>query len=157
VLVVAPASMQLPDVGARRVVDVAGYEGPLAGLVAGLEAAGDVTSFVLGVDFPCVTPVLVRELARVLAATPYVDAIVPRPGGIEQPLVAAYAPAAAATLRAALESGVTSLRGGLDALRVSTIDDVETLPGGADALLNVNTPDDLERARHALAATGSAS
>jgi len=149
--------MPLPDVGARRVVDVAGYEGPLAGLVAGLEAAGDVPSFVLGVDFPCVTPVLVRELARVLAATPYVDAIVPRPGGIEQPLVAAYAPAVAARLRAALEAGVTSLRGGLDALRVSTIDDVETLPGGADALLNVNTPDDFERARHALAAAGSAS
>jgi len=157
VLVVAPASMQLPGVSARRVVDVAGYQGPLAGLVAGLEAAGEMTSFVLGVDFPCVTPVLVRELARVLAATPYVDAIVPRPGGIEQPLVAAYAPAVAARLRAALEAGVTSLRGGLDALRVSTIDDVETLPGGADALLNVNTPDDFERARHALAAAGSAS
>jgi len=157
VLVVTPSSMELPPVRARRVADVPGHAGPLAGLVAGLEAAGHASAFVLGVDFPCVTPVLVRELARVLVAAPYVDAIVTRPGGIEQPLVAAYASSAAGKLRAALESGVTSLRGGLEALRVSTIDDVDTLPGGADALLNVNTPDDLERARRMLAAAGSES
>src|SRR5262249_27396203 len=130
VLVVAPSAMELPPVRARRVADVPGYAGPLAGLVAGLEVAR-AASVVLGVDFPCVTPVLVREIARVLVAAPYFDAVVTRPGGIEQPLVAAYAPSAAGKLRAALESGVTSLRGGLDTLRVSTVDDVDALPGGA--------------------------
>jgi len=155
VLVAAPADVDPGAPGARRVTDAAGFAGPLAGLVAALEACDADAAVVLGADFPLVTPALARALLdRLSAAGAAADAVVPRPGGTAQPLVAAYARRAAAPLRAALESGVTSLRGGLGRLVVHWLDDADiaTLPGGAAALLNVNTPGDLDRAALALEA-----
>jgi molybdopterin-guanine dinucleotide biosynthesis protein A len=107
---------------------------------------------VLGVDFPCVGSDFLRVLATRIEApadpSPPRHAVVPKPGGIAQPLVAAYAPAAAARLRAALESGVTSLRGGLERLEVDWIDAAALagIPGAAGLEFNVNTPEDLARA-----------
>jgi molybdopterin-guanine dinucleotide biosynthesis protein A len=68
--------------------------------------------------------------------------------------VAIYADSTAVALRAALESGVRSLRGGLERLRVEWLDDavLAAIPGGAACLLNVNTPDDLRLAAERLAA-----
>jgi molybdopterin-guanine dinucleotide biosynthesis protein A len=159
VVVAAPADVDpgAPH-GARRVTDAAGHAGPLAGLVAALEACDADVSVVLGVDFPLVTPALVNALAGALAAARGVDAVVPRPGGTAQPLVAAYARTAAAPLRAALEAGVTSLRGGIGRLAVEWLDDaaIAALPGGADALLNVNAPADRDVAERVLRARGAA-
>ena len=160
VAVVAPEAMDVGSASAIRVFDVPGFEGPLAGLVAGLEWAGEEEALVLGVDFPCVGGDLPRMLVVRLDASrnasPSFDAIVPRPDGIAQPLVAAYAPTAAGALRIALESGVRSLRSGLDRLHVDWLDDavLAAIPGGTRCLLNVNTPDDLALATERLAAAG---
>jgi molybdopterin-guanine dinucleotide biosynthesis protein A len=153
VVVVAPLDLDVGAVPARRVGDVPGFAGPLAGLVAGLEACGGANAAVLGVDFPLVVPALVAALLERLEAGA-MDAVVPRPGRIPQPLVAAWSTAAAPRLRAALQAGETSLRGGLASLAVAWLDDaaIATLPGGIGALLNVNTPADLDVARGALEA-----
>jgi molybdopterin-guanine dinucleotide biosynthesis protein A len=150
--VVAPGGMDLAPARATRVDDVPGFRGPLAGLVAGLESTRGIPAVVLGVDFPCVGGDLLRALAARIAgpAGPGrpVHAVVPRPAGMAQPLVAAYAPPAAARLRAALESGVTSLRGGLERLEVDWLDDgaLSGIPGAAGLEFNVNTPEEFARA-----------
>ena len=161
VIVAAPAGLELGPFGkqaipVRRIADAAGFEGPLAGLVAGLEGCGETDAAVLGVDFPLVTEAWPRALLERLGAGGAGRAVVVRPGGIPQPLVAAFAAGAAARLRGRLEGGVTSLRGGLESLAITWIDDadLERLPGGIGALLNVNTPADLEAARRALGAVG---
>jgi molybdopterin-guanine dinucleotide biosynthesis protein A len=154
VIVVAPRDIDPGSpAAARRAYDVPGHGGPLAGLVAGLEACRGETCAVLGVDFPLVSAALVNALLARLDAAHGADAVVPRPGGVAQPLVAALLVTSAAALRSALEAGTTSLRGGLERLTVTWLDDaiLEALPGGAKALLNVNTPADLEAARHTLA------
>jgi len=153
VMVVTPAEFDIGPTTARRVCDVPGHAGPLAGLVAGLEASPGGPCAVLGVDFPLVSAELVLALLERLDVDAVADAVVPRPRGVAQPLVAAWATAAAPRLRAALEAGVTSLRGALESLAVVWLDDaaIAALPGGERVLLNVNTPADLERARRALA------
>ena len=152
VVVVTPPGFDVRPVAARRAFDVRGHAGPMAGLVAGLEACAGVPCAVLGVDFPLVSPEFVAALFSALDRGG-ADAVAPRPHGIPQPLVSVLAAVAAAKLRAALEAGVTSMRGGLEALEVEWLDDeaLALMPGGADALLNVNTPADLEQARRALA------
>jgi molybdopterin-guanine dinucleotide biosynthesis protein A len=154
VIVVAPPDIDLGPSRARRVYDASGHFGPLAGLVAGLEACGGEACAVLGVDFPLVSPALVSALLARLDGAHGADAVVPRPGGVAQPLVSAFWATSAPSLRATLEAGTTSLKGGLERLTVTWLDDatIESLPGGAGALLNVNTPSDLEAARRALAA-----
>ena len=168
VIVVAPRGIELGTLAsrperdtltdssrpARRVFDGDGCEGPFSGLVAGLEACGGSTVAVLGVDFPLVTPALLEALFG--AFEPGDDAVVARPGRIAQPLVSLMRVALAPRLRAALQSGVRSLRGGLDGLAVRWLDDaaIARLPGGCEALLNVNTPEDLAAARVALAQRG---
>lgn len=153
VIVVAPAAVELGSIDARRVFDGAAKEGPLAGLVAGLEACDGETAAILGVDFPLVRAALLRDLAAGLAAEPACEAVVTRPGGIAQPLVSAMRVRATATLRAAFDEGVRSMHGGIERLNVCWLDDewLAQRAGGAGALLNVNTPEDLAAARLLLA------
>ena len=155
VVVAVPAGFDAGPPGpiTRTVLDIAGHSGPLAGLVAGLEACAGADCAVLGVDFPCLSPAFLRALLDRLEAGDHLDAIVPRPGGIAQPIVCAIAADAAPRLRSVLVSGISSPRDALATLAVGWLDDaqLDRLPGGRDALLNVNTPADLEAARRRLA------
>jgi molybdopterin-guanine dinucleotide biosynthesis protein A len=157
VRVVAPAALDLGAVPVPRVADAAGFAGPLAGLVGGLEDARGRACIVLGVDFPLIETAMLewlREASRIGAPSVAPDAVVPRPGGIAQPLVAVYAASAVMRLREALERGARAMRDGIATLGVRWVDDAELapLPGGLDSFLNVNEPADLERARRRLAA-----
>lgn len=157
VIVVAPAVVDLGAFAARRVFDGESQEGPLAGLVAGLEACDGETAAILGVDFPMVSAGLFRELAECLDAAAdagdLVDAVVARPGGIAQPLVSVMRVRASAILRAAFDEGVRSMHGGIERLNVRWLDDewLARRAGGAEALLNVNTPGELAVAQRILA------
>ena len=153
VIVVAPVSVELGGIAARRVFDGDSHEGPLAGLVAALEACDGETAAILGVDFPLVSSALLRDMANCLAAEPPADAVIARPGGIAQPLVSVMRVRAKAALRAAFDEGVRSMHGGLARLNVRWLDDewLAQHAGGAKALLNVNTPGDLAAAQRALA------
>jgi molybdenum cofactor guanylyltransferase len=101
---------------------------PIAGLVAGLHAAGHDVCVVLPVDTPRADPAALCELAQACA-----DAAVPQTG----PLPGAYRKSALPVLEQALAAGELSLRAALDRL------DVHVLVLDEGALANVNTPDDL--------------
>jgi len=152
-LVAAPATLALPGCRAVRVDDPPGVAGPLAGLVAAARARPRCDAVVLGVDFPLVTPAWVAALLGHVASC---DAVLPCPGGRPQPLAAVYTARALEHLVARFEAGERAVTAALAGLNAARLDDaaLAALPGGADALLNVNTPDDLERALRALQGAG---
>jgi molybdenum cofactor guanylyltransferase len=117
--------------------------GPVAGLAAALQGLESPVTVLLGGDMPYAGPVAAR-LAATLADVPDADAVAGVDGeGRVQPLLAAYRTAA---LRAVIPEPAagTPLRRLLDGLRV------DTCPVPQAASLDVDTPADLEAARHRL-------
>ena len=111
--------------------DATDVRAPIAGLVAGLRAAGSDLAVVLPVDMPLVTAEHLRSLA--VACTE--AAAVPQTG----PLPCALRRRALPVLERRLEAGELKLRDAFAELNTRV---VELDPG---ALANVNTPADLRR------------
>jgi molybdopterin-guanine dinucleotide biosynthesis protein A len=149
VIVVRAPGQGLPPLppGVAVTEDARPGRGPLEGLVAGFAALGPgEDAFVLAVDMPFVGADLA---AAVLAALgPDADAAVARAGGRPQPLAAAYRAGVAAAARGLLDAGRPRMADLLAAIRVTWVDGA-ALPGGAQALRNVNTPEELADARRA--------
>jgi molybdopterin-guanine dinucleotide biosynthesis protein A len=145
VVVTAAADLALPVAGSQHVADPPGCSGPLAGLVAGLEARPFERAIALGVDFPLMRAGMLRALADRLAGHP---AVVPVPDGLPQPLAAAYAPRAVGPLAASLAAGERAALPAVERLRPLAVPDQELalLDGGLDCFLNLNRPEDLVRA-----------
>jgi molybdopterin-guanine dinucleotide biosynthesis protein A len=89
VVVVRASGQELPALpdGVRVVEDAREGQGPLQGLLAGLEAVDGELAFVASTDMPFLHP---RFVAAVCAAARDADAAVPHLGGFRQPLAAAY-------------------------------------------------------------------
>jgi molybdenum cofactor guanylyltransferase len=158
VVVVRAPGQELPSLppGARVVDDAREGRGPLQGLAAGLAAvaAEAELAYVSSTDVPLLHPAFV---SRVLAAAERedVDVALPVAQGFRHPLAAAY--------RTSLLADVEELIAGdrmrpaflFERCRVRELDERELLRDGglADAdpellsLLNVNNPDEYERAR----------
>jgi molybdopterin-guanine dinucleotide biosynthesis protein A len=153
VVVAAPPGLDLPlPAGVARVADRPGVSGPLAGALAGLASGRFARALLLGVDFPCVTPALLRELLARLAGH---DAVIPAPGGRLQPLVAAYGPGAPAQLEREARAADATITRAVATLTGLTLGDaaLDTFPGGRASLFNVNTPAQLAEAERRLAST----
>src|SRR3982750_4797590 len=89
VVVVRARGQELPELpGSVRVVeDARDGQGPLQGLLAGLEAVDAEVAFAASTDMPFLHP---RFVAAVCNAARDADAAVPHLGGFRQPLAAAY-------------------------------------------------------------------
>lgn len=137
--------------GVRRLPDLRpGRQGPLAGIEAGLVAARRRAVFVAAGDMPFLTGGLVGYLLGLLSD--HVMAVVPDLGG-SHPLCAAYAREARPLVSAALDEGIRSVRGLLEILpEVRYVGGAELRRFGDPEILlaNVNSPEDLARARDAL-------
>lgn len=137
VVVVSRPGVPLPPLDVPVVHDRPGPDCPLGALATGLAAVDAEDVLVLGCDLPFAGPVLDALLAspRGACAAAVAD-------GLAQPLCARYprrrALAAAERL---LGAGALAAAGLLDALGAARVE------AGGDALLNVNTPADLDRAR----------
>lgn len=116
--------------------------GPLAGVAAGLAAAGSEAVAVCAVDHPHANPRVLADLAAMgtgrHAAVPVVD-------GWPQPLHAVWTRASLATVRAYLAAGHRSVRGALDQLDWVAVD--RSVWGRHDPearfAADIDTPDDL--------------
>lgn len=91
------------------VFDTEADAGPLAGIAAGLRAAGAGLVLVLAVDMPRVDPGHLRELLRRAESEP-ARGVVPVCDGILEPLLALYPAALASAAEAALAAGNRSPR-----------------------------------------------
>jgi molybdenum cofactor guanylyltransferase len=98
VAVVCKASTELPELeGVERWEEPEQPRHPLAGIVHALETAG-APVLVCAADMPFVTPDACRTLLEAAGASP---AVVATAGGVLQPVLGLYAPAALEALRAA--------------------------------------------------------
>ena len=144
-VVVAPAGMTLPVDPSLRVDDPPRSDGPFVPMVAGLLTRPYDEALVLAVDLPLVQPDALMALRKLRA---HALAVVPRPLGVAQPLAAWYSGAAREWLASLAASGERSVTAAVRALDPRWVEDreLEQLPGGVEAWLNVNTPDELAAA-----------
>ncbi len=128
--------------GFRFVPDAAPDCGPLAGLVAALEAARTPAVVGLAGDLPGIDAAFVRALQVEAEKTPGSVCIPVSEEGLE-PLAAAWPVAVAAELRAALDSGVRALRRAAELVPHRVWELPRTAKMRA-ALRNLNAPPDWE-------------
>lgn len=149
-LLVAGAPERLPALPeARPIPDLRpGRQGPLAGIEAGLAASRNPWIFAAAGDLPFLSRDLVGCLLG-LVSSERVVAGVPRYEGLH-PLCAAYDRQLLPSVSAALDSGERSVSRFLEGLGgVRYVDEAELRRFGDPTvlLMNVNSPEDLERAR----------
>lgn len=124
--------------------------GPLVGVLAGLEAAHEPTTLVVGGDMPRLAGAVLALLIRTLeAAEPdEVDGCVLAYRGRIQPLpIVVRTGAATVAAQRGLGRGSRSLYAWLDGLRIEAIPEPEwrSLDPAADTLLDIDQASDLER------------
>lgn len=134
--------------GLRIVADDTAGLGALGALHTALQAAGDAVAVVCAWDLPLMEHRVLQALADAVDAG--APACVPVHGdGQLEPLVAAYAPACAAVAAQLLASGERAAHALCAAVGGTPWPVASHLPPGDAARIfhNVNTPDDLTRAR----------
>jgi molybdenum cofactor guanylyltransferase len=142
-----PEPSMPPGAAVRVVRDLRSGQGPLVGLVSGLEAASTELAFVAGGDMPDLSTAVLLEMVRVIAETGD-DAVALADGDRFRPLpsLVRVAPARDAAA-ASLDAGERSLRSLLQALRTAVIDEPTwtALDPSRGTLNDVDEPKDLDR------------
>jgi molybdopterin-guanine dinucleotide biosynthesis protein A len=151
VLVVGRASGARLDV--RYIADAGAFEGPLAGILAGLGVAPTSAVVVIGGDAPLTSPHVLSLLVERLAAARSADAVALADRDDWRPLpLALDGDAARPALATAFAAGERSIRRALRGLRLAVVPEHEwrALDPGGDSLLDIDTPDDLALAARRL-------
>jgi len=151
VLVVARATSDYPDCGARVIVDQRPGDGPLAGLAAGLAAVETAHAAVVPCDLPFIEAELLQGLSEL---APGWDAVVPVVGGRAQPLCAVYSREVVSVVENMLERGERAvhrliMQPGVRVRRVLE-EELGAWAPGRLSFVNINTPGDYERAKDML-------
>lgn len=154
VIVTAPPERagRLAALGLRVVADAYPGRGPLAGVHAGLAAAGEGYHFVIACDQPLFEPGAIRHLFEQAGTTTggaALDAFVPHARGRLQVLHAVYHHRAAAQAAWLLESGETKMMALLSRIPWRPVPEEELRPFGDPGRMffNLNAPGDLEALR----------
>ncbi len=140
---------------AKVVADIYEGCGPLAGLHAGLSAAGEGFHFVTSCDQPFLEPALVGYLLQqaMEQMKERLDGIIPVTGEGEQVLCAVYHHRVAEVAERLLRSGERRLRELLRHIKWQPVSEEDLRPFGDPQRLffNINTAEDLELAHRLLA------
>ena len=149
VIVVIRADQRLQVSGARLVTDADAYVGPLAGIAGGLVTARHEWSVVVACDMPFID---LSFVSYMISQTPGYDAVVPRLEVGLEPLYALYRKRCLPSLWRALESGRRRVVSFYTWLRVRYIDpsEIDLFDPARRSFHNINTADELERAREQL-------
>jgi molybdopterin-guanine dinucleotide biosynthesis protein A len=153
VLLVTNTPELYADLGVPMVPDVFPDRGSLGGIYSGLRAAPGDSAFTVACDMPF----LRREIVRlVVARAGEGDVVLPRVGGQWETLHAAYAKTCLPHIEACLAASRLKIVGFFDRVRVVEIAaaDVARIRAPELVFMNVNTPEELERARALLAELG---
>jgi molybdopterin-guanine dinucleotide biosynthesis protein A len=147
VLVVANDPSPWAALGVEIVPDVYPGAGPLAGVHAALVAASAHAGVVcVAGDMPFVAPAL---LALLRDNAPEADAVVPRVGGRPEPLLARWGSACLPVVDVRLAAGRRAVHETFAALATTWLDEpaLRAVDPDLRSFTNVNTPEDLRRAR----------
>jgi molybdopterin-guanine dinucleotide biosynthesis protein A len=145
VVIVAEDAGRLPAMPVRTVPDVIAFAGPLAGLVAGFDAARNPDVLALACDLPYLSVPLLRWMA----SQPRIwDALVPQMPNEDgktgwEPLHALYTRACLAPMRAALDRGERHMTAFFPAISVQplTADAMRLHDPDLRSTQSVNTPE----------------
>ncbi len=120
--------------------------GPLGGIHTALTTAERDFVLVVACDLPFLTREFLGGLSGLLSEH---DAVVPRPRGVPVPVCAFYSKRCLPALEARLDRGELKAADFLDDLAVRWVEGRELagLDPQGTALFNLNTPEDVERAR----------
>jgi molybdopterin-guanine dinucleotide biosynthesis protein A len=122
--------------------------GAIGGLYTALVSAPTDAVLVIACDMPFLTAPFLTHLVTRLAGA---DAVVPRDTRGRHPLCASYARRIASHLKNRIETGDLRVGYALDGLDVTEIGprEIDAFDPSGRLLVNVNTPEDYERAREA--------
>ena len=144
-LVVTNTPELYASLGIPMVPDVFAGGGSLGGIYSGLKAAG-AAIFTVACDMPFLRP----DVARlVIGRAEEADVVVPRAGGQLETLHACYGKRCLEPMETRIRAGRLKIVGFLEDVRVLEIpeEDVARLAAPELVFMNVNTPEDLLRAR----------
>ncbi len=139
------------SLGLPMVADVFPDHGSLGGIYSGLKAAPGEAAFTVACDMPFLLP----EVARLVTSrADRADVVLPRVGGQFETLHACYAKGCLAPMETRLRAGRLKIIGFFEDVRVLEIAEAEVARFRAPELvfMNVNTPEELARARALLPA-----
>ena len=127
--------------------------GALGGIFTGLAAAAGDAAFTVACDMPFLHPEVVR---LVVARAGEADVVIPRVGDQYETMHALYAKACLAPMETRLRAGQLKIVGFFPDVRVLEVDAAAVARHRAPelAFMNVNTPDELARARALAAQVG---
>jgi molybdopterin-guanine dinucleotide biosynthesis protein A len=133
------------DAHLRLVCDQVPGQGPLMGLYSGLQACSCSHALVLAVDQPFVRSEL---LAWLCSFPPGSESLVPRIQGVPQVLLARYARTLLPTIEECLQAGRRDPRALLTCAPVRFLEEeqVRTVDPDLRSFVNINTPQDFQRA-----------
>ncbi len=148
VLIVADAVEPFQSLGVRVVVDLIPGRAALGGLFTGLHYAGNERVFAAASDMPWINPAAIRI---VLDRSGSGDIVIPELDGKLQPMHAAYSKNCLATIKVLLETEHLKVQ---DLCRSPNLQ-VQKIPRSVfsavdpdlRSFFNINTPEDLARAR----------
>jgi len=132
--------------GLPMVPDIHPDHGSLGGIYSGLAAVAGEAAFTVACDMPFLHPDLVR---LVVERAPWGDVVIPRVGEQLETMHACYGKRCLPAMQERLAEGRFKIVGFFDRVRVIEIGEtaVRALRDPAVAFMNVNTPEELERAR----------
>jgi molybdopterin-guanine dinucleotide biosynthesis protein A len=130
----------------KTVTDVYPGKGPLAGIYSGLMASAHSQAIVVGCDMPFLNVSLLKYMNQTLADC---DIALPRIGEMVEPLCAVYSKSCLAPIQQLLEQDERQIRKlfGMVKVRYVEEDEIDKFDPGHLSFFNVNSQDDLERAR----------
>lgn len=129
--------------------------GSLGGMYTALATAASPVVFCAACDMPFLSPDLVAFLLEVMGESEC-QAVLPDIGGEAEPLCAVYSRSILPVIERDLDTGVLRIKNTLSSLRVRTVEADEMRPYDPELLtfFNINTPEDLERARRMIGRRG---
>jgi molybdopterin-guanine dinucleotide biosynthesis protein A len=133
--------------GHKKVVtDIYPGRGPLVGVYTGLTVAKSFHSLAVGCDMPFLNRALLSHMIKV---APGFDVVIPRVDNMVEPLHAVYSKNCLAPIEDMVKRGDLSVHSLLDLVRVRYVDsdEIDRFDPEHLSLFNVNTLDELERAR----------
>jgi len=153
VLIVTNTPALYGFLGVPMVADVYPDHGSLGGIFSGLRAAAGDAAFTVACDMPFLHPEVVRLVVERAGEG---DVVIPRVGEQLETMHAAYSQTCLPPIEARLRAGRLKIVGFFDDVRVVEIGaaEVARFRDPAIAFMNVNTPDELERARALVAELG---
>jgi molybdopterin-guanine dinucleotide biosynthesis protein A len=146
VLVVTNTPERYAFLGLPMVPDAYPDGGALGGIYTGLRAAGGDAAFTVACDMPFVHPAIVRMVVERAGDG---DVVIPRTGAQLETLHAVYGKACLGPMETCLRAGRLKIVGFFPDVRVVELDAAPMARHRAPevAFMNVNTPDELARAR----------